>query len=411
MSTGEDVPRGHSIRARTWIIEISPGAVNWQILSECQREAAEGVNARVMAAYLHWLAPRYEKIVERLADEIQQLREQASSEHNHKRTPDIVANFAVGLRYFLAFATEVKAIDQEQADTLWREAWKVLAAGAQAQAVHHAANEPAQRFLELLTAAITCGRAHIAAPDGSAPEEPMAWGWREKTIGTGEYQRNEWQPQGERIGWLDGDALYVEPDTSFAVAQQLARDQGESIPITPQTMRKRLKGKGYLASCDTARETLTVRRKLEGNTHDVLHLARALIANGLSGEQKPDKSDSANTPEEGEEEAEEANPEKPDICEGDFRNPTATPTTKGQGKPNGYDYAVGNVGKLSERETCRKPSTTTRKLSQNAAVGNGRLASAEIPTAAPKNPTATDDGRGISLATVEEVFPGAQVVK
>ena len=45
-----------------------------------------------------------------------------------------------------------------------------------------------------------------------------------------------WQPatnaQGRRIGWVDGCNLYLEPETSYAVAQDLARQ----APRTVQTL-------------------------------------------------------------------------------------------------------------------------------------------------------------------------------
>jgi hypothetical protein len=42
LSTGEDIPRGHSVRARLMILDISKGAVASAKLGECQRAAAAG---------------------------------------------------------------------------------------------------------------------------------------------------------------------------------------------------------------------------------------------------------------------------------------------------------------------------------------------------------------------------------
>ena len=150
VSTGEDVPRGHSIRARTLVAEISPGDIDWLVLSQCQQEAAAGVYAAVLATYLQWLASRYKEVQVSLANEVQQLRALASTDSEHKRTPDIAANLATGLRHFLAFAREKGAVTQDQADILWTESWRALLTATQAQSAHHAASDPARRFIELV---------------------------------------------------------------------------------------------------------------------------------------------------------------------------------------------------------------------------------------------------------------------
>src|SRR5262249_27167398 len=71
----------------------------------------------------------------------------------------------------------------------------------------------------------------------------------------------------------DGE-LYLEPEASFAAVQRFARDQNESFAVTASTLRRRLKEKGLLASTDAARGKLTVRRTLQGERRDVLHIAR-----------------------------------------------------------------------------------------------------------------------------------------
>ena len=50
LSTGEETPRGHSVRARLWIIELSPGSINKDLLAKCQSDADHGLYARSMGA-------------------------------------------------------------------------------------------------------------------------------------------------------------------------------------------------------------------------------------------------------------------------------------------------------------------------------------------------------------------------
>jgi hypothetical protein len=101
-----------------------------------------------------------------------------------------------------------------------------------------------------------------------------------------------WHSHGERLGWIRADDLLLEPETAFAAAQKLARDQGTSIPIKQRTLWKRLAEQGLLASRDPARGTNTVRRTIEGMRRDLLHLRTGALAAGT--DQRGDETDQRN---------------------------------------------------------------------------------------------------------------------
>jgi hypothetical protein len=290
LATGEDVPRGQSARARALIIEVGPGDIRWDRLGERQRQAAEGVYAAALAGFLRWVAPQYEAVRQRRATEAARLRGEAGDSPAHRRTPGIVAELGAAWLVLLDFAAECGAITAGQAASAWRHAWDALGKAAHAQARHQAASEPAARFLELLGSAIGSGRAHLADVDGAAPERPRRWGWRLVAVGSGEFERHEWRPQGSRVGWVGDGALYLDRDAALAEVQKLGRDVGDGLAVTAQVLTKRLHERGLLASTDQARETLTIRRTLEGKGRAVLHLDAGRL---LWSEEpdKPDKSD------------------------------------------------------------------------------------------------------------------------
>jgi hypothetical protein len=268
LSTGEDVPRGQSLRARMLVLEHGEGDVDWERLTGCQRDAEAGLYAVAMSGFVSWLAPRYGEVLRRMPEEARELREDASQAGQHKRTPGIVADLALGLKYFLAFAEKAGAVTTEEAAELWERGWKAILGAAASQAGHQVASEPARRFVELLSSAVASGRAHIAATSGEKPQgNAGALGWRK--IG-GEYA--DWRPQGDRIGWVTGDDLYLEPEAAYRLAQSQAQG-GEALTVGARTIRKRLKEKGLLLSIDEKRQTLTVRRTIEGvKDRSVLHL-------------------------------------------------------------------------------------------------------------------------------------------
>ncbi len=292
VSTGEDVPRGQSLRARILMIHVEKGTdaksgdMDWTQLTRCQQDAARGLYAMTTAAFIRWLAPRYEEVRRNLRASVQQRRAAIDLPMAHRRTPGIVADLAVGFEYFLSFAREAAAITDAEATALAKGAQAALEGIAQAQQVEQATADPVRRFLELLAAAIAGGRAHLAGPDGDSPEPAQAWGWRAVTVGAGDDIRTEWRPQGERIGWLSGDDHYLEPDVAYAAAQRLAREQGETLAISPKTLHKRLKERQLLVATESERNT--VRRHLEGKERYVLWLR----ADGLLSQESSKSSES-----------------------------------------------------------------------------------------------------------------------
>ena len=89
-------------------------------------------------------------------------------------------------------------------------------------------------------------------------------------------------PLGDCIGWVDGDDVYLEPTAAFRAAQMAARDCGEPFAISEHTLKKRLREKNLLASIDTKRETLTVRRIIRGSSKTILHFLRSTILPDVS---------------------------------------------------------------------------------------------------------------------------------
>lgn len=77
--------------------------------------------------------------------------------------------------------------------------------------------------------------------------------------------------QGDRVGWVDGDTVYLDPDASYRSAQGMAAGSADGLGITAQTLRKRLHERGLLV-VEGSRQALTVRKVLEGRTRNVLQI-------------------------------------------------------------------------------------------------------------------------------------------
>jgi hypothetical protein len=279
LSTGEDNPRGDSLQARMLILAMSKEDMDWTRLTAAQQDASSGQYALAMAGYLSWIAPQYEDIRAGLEHEKADLRDRIVGKGQHQRTPEIVANLFVGLRYFLKFAIEVGALSEDEAKGLWIKCHKYL---AQASAVHAAqqANElPTRRFAELLQSALLSGKAHVAsAVDGKKPEQDaLAWGWGDS------------YPHGGCIGWVDGDNLYLEPTTAHTLASTIAQQGNEAFPLTHRMLSQHLQDEKLLLSQEPARESRSVRKMIAGNRVAVLHLHTSYLLSPVLEPDQPDQ--------------------------------------------------------------------------------------------------------------------------
>jgi Domain of unknown function (DUF3854)/Domain of unknown function (DUF927) len=269
LGTGEDVPRGESLQARLLVVHVPPEAVEFEILTAMQSAGADGAFALAMAGYLRWLAPDYGEIRDRLRGEAADLRTELASQGEHRRTPAIVAGLLIGVRYMLDFGQEIGTITPKRAATLFAEARRALLQAVAVQRQTQQSSEPAKRFVSLIGAALVSGRAHVSRRYGGTPKPADHWGWREVARGEDE----AWEPRGDRIGWLDDDDLYLEPEASLAVAQRLARDEGEPLAVTAPTLHRRLNERGYLVDTELdTRGTFTVRKVIDERRRAVLHL-------------------------------------------------------------------------------------------------------------------------------------------
>jgi hypothetical protein len=361
LSSGEDVPSGHSLRGRMLVLEVSPSDVPLAGLTPHQSAAAAGRYAEALAAFLRWLAGQYGGLCARLPGERAALRDRAIAETTagSPRTPAIVADLALGLSLFLDFALQAGALTQADRGALARRGWQALREAGDLQAEHVQAVEPTALFLRLLAAALPSGRAHAAGPEGGPPEAPEAWGWRRRTVGGGDNARDDWQPGGERVGWVDGADLYLEPEVSYAAAQELARDQGEALPVSPRILHRRLKERGLLASWDGRRQRNTVRRALEGvKDREVLHL-RSDTLSPRSGPSKP-SADPADPPISAEERTVLADGQADGngVCAGDR---PAEPSAKPGENPAGGRFGRSNTGGEAPTGDNRAPHRKRRR--------------------------------------------------
>lgn len=267
VSTGEQPPRGHSTRSRIVCVELkerpSPD------LGGLMQRAAEGELAAGMAQYIAHLAPTVAENVPRL----DAMEREACARWGlgvTDRAAGLFGALALGAEGLLRWLRQTGAVAPRVLDA--HEA--LMRAALLAVAMEHGegveAENPARRFLPMLTEALLAGDAHVKEirPDGksAAPTDHDVWGWR--TDGSDGPRH-----QGRTVGWLKGDEVFIDPGVALDVVRARAARAGAPVPADVKALVRDLHAAGLLArtDADKARPRLTVRARIgAGITRDLL---------------------------------------------------------------------------------------------------------------------------------------------
>ncbi len=279
ISTGEDVPRGQSLKARGVVLTMNERLTIGEPakkLSEAQRDARSGLYASAMAAYIEWLVPQIETIQSQLPGLVAEERDRLSIE-GHGRAGTNTANMLLGMKSFLRFACECGSITEQEAKAYLSRCITALRQIAKEADSENNHDKPSEQWRRLLVAALTSKSAHLVNPDGENPG--LEYGWiksiRETTDRDGSFvEEPTFRGGGSPIGWIEDNDIYLLPAAAYKAARAIGSQTGDDITTLEPTLRKFLNQDKLLASTDLdkARNTITVRRRLQRLQREVLHI-------------------------------------------------------------------------------------------------------------------------------------------
>lgn len=275
LASGEDVPRGQSLRARLLILGVQKGDVDLDVLTQLQEDARAGHFTQVTSAFIQYASRNYDRIKEWTQSRLTELRTEMQKANSlHRRTPDALASLAIGLEAFLDFCKAENLLKDEELHDFRTSGFKSLLEAGSRQEGYQAGEDAIDRFVEYLRSSLTSGLAHVAdAHTGSAPQSnTRAWGWRERGLVQTHPDSAavpEWESKGVKIGWIDGKELLLNADSTFGVIQQRAREQNEVLPLTKNILIKRLVERKIVLPSATEKKNVT-KRTVEGRRELVL---------------------------------------------------------------------------------------------------------------------------------------------
>jgi DnaB helicase-like protein len=236
ISSGEDLPRGMSLQARLLIVPIEKGMVTSEALTKMQQAAAKGELAISLATFLVYLARYKETIKSQFDKDRLSVREKLNQYHQgHARQTTTTAHLAASWRVWLKAAVEEKGIEKKESEILWKQIYRTLAESGRDQQAQQASLHPADHFIELLRSAMTSGRANLQTTEGGQPPNiGHLCGWRDG------------KPNGECVGWIHDNVLYLEMNTAYGVANAQGHRNGEGIAVGKNILTARLEEKEWI---------------------------------------------------------------------------------------------------------------------------------------------------------------------
>lgn len=282
VSTGEDVPIGHSLRARLVIVDVKKGEIDIKKLSDAQRCARQGAFQSAMSGYLAWLSPQMDTPAEKMEARFVELRERFSVSLStagvHQRTAETLANLYLGFDSFLKFAREKGVLKETDCPRLEQTGFEAFVKLASASSVYLQCADPVQNFLRHLGALLASGRGHLchAQYQDSPVSDAEAFGWKNED-GT-------LRPKGPLLGWVSGREVWLIPETCY---EEVRRNYPNAVSLSENTLWKRLKERGYTIVPD-AEHRNKCRRSIEGRKREVVVLKDSADLIGQSSSEHSD---------------------------------------------------------------------------------------------------------------------------
>ena len=268
--TGEDATRVESALARSLCVELEKQTIRLAALTQMQQHAADGRLADSMAGFVCWCAKNDGHLKSLLPAAQVGVRDLlARDSAMHGRLPDMIATLFVASATALAFACQLGALDKTEATKLVQQSWHALLSAAAKQVKQQRGVRPAEMYLRGLRSALLSGQAHVVTAEGKEPPMATALGWHRSPS-------RALVARGAKLGWVEGDALYLNPSAAFHVVSQYG--DGSLAAIGELGLRRELAHADFLVRTDSARQKRVVRKRFEGVDETVLHLSlRAML--------------------------------------------------------------------------------------------------------------------------------------
>lgn len=286
LSTGEDTPEGHSVRARMMIMELSPGDIDTTRLTKAQQ--CRTMFCAATAGLIKYLCA----VPIDLKEKSEQIRNKYIT-CGHTRTPPMMGRLIATAEAVLNWACGQGYITAQQSSKWRKEATEAIITTGQRQQGYLETADPVEIFSAGLRQVLGAGLAHIRTLNGGIPGKPTMLGWTEENS---QSDIPNYKSHGPCIGWINWneDEIYIEINIGYNAVKKVT---GSELTLTKQTLFKRMKDAGHLTRVDEARQRNTVRITAENHPRQVISLAASTTLETQEvGEEEVKQDDPEDTP-------------------------------------------------------------------------------------------------------------------
>jgi hypothetical protein len=249
ISTGEDLPPGQSILARTLTIEVEKMRINLPEFTEAQNNADELPNA--LAAYVEWLTPQLDEYKQSLPAMWRQHRTRFAKTASHLRIPETLAHLSIGIDLLTNFVRDRDVLNQEEIEALADRAQTTLLTLGLKHGQRVQEEDPAEVFLTTLRAMLVQGSATL-----------IQKGTDNRPLGM--------------VGWQDGKNALLIPVVVRQAVVRFVREAGNHFPHSPRALNESLEARGVLKK--DAQGKLSRLVKIQGKNQRVLEIPMKYLA-------------------------------------------------------------------------------------------------------------------------------------
>jgi hypothetical protein len=265
VGTGEDLPSGESVLARIYAVEIRRGDIDVNVLTSLQ--AAAPLLPHAMAGYIEYLRRNAPRIRTWAKHRFESLRTALHTSGCHLRAPAAIAHLSVGAELFAEYAESIGVFTAVDRADFCTASLAALMEGAKQQSQITADANPGKRFIEVLRSLLFQREVRLDKKKGSGDGAPNSAARTSDVQGAllaDHADEADGRPStfdGTRVGWRDDRYVYLDADAVYTVVASTLRTAGESMPVKPRTLWRRLHAMGVLVVEEADR--CTVRRVLE----------------------------------------------------------------------------------------------------------------------------------------------------
>jgi len=253
ITSGEQLPGGHSHTARMFSVEIESSDINLEKMSEAQNR--KYLYSIAMTHYILWLKKNWPDLSKTLKGQHKVWRDQAMSEGCHPRLPATVSWLYAGLAAALEFINDSGCITDQEAEDMSKKGWKMLIQLSSEQGFRVEEERPGKRFMEALTALIDQGRVVFWPKDDEMPRKAI--------------------PGETCIGWSDLNGYYLlNPPAAYSAIHEFCGRSGSPFTFKEKAVWKDLKRLGYTETSDGR---YTYPEKIYGSLKRIIKVKKGML--------------------------------------------------------------------------------------------------------------------------------------